>query len=117
MKITTINDWIALQVTNRVGTMWCAYLFAGLALVSLPEAIKGGTGPLIAWIAQTFLQLVLLPLIMVGQNLSGAAGEKRDQESHDAVMAELQIVKDLHTEVHVALGIKSASVDVSVDHA
>ena len=116
MKIIEFNDWLALRVTNIVGTMWCAYAFCALALVSLPEAIKGGTAPLVAWIAQTFLQLVLLSLIMVGQKLSGVAGEIRDQESHDAVMAELQIMKDLHTEVHIALGIKSAAVDVLVNH-
>ena len=115
-KITAVNDWIALRVTNSVGTMWCAYAFAALALISLPDAIRGGTAALIAWIAQTFLQLVLLPLIMVGQTLSGQADEKRDQESHDAIMEELALaraerdaIREMHTEVHIALGIKTAS--------
>ena len=54
------NGWLAVKITGIVGTMWCAYAFTLLALVSLPDAIKGGRGPLIAWIAQTFLQLVLL---------------------------------------------------------
>ena len=114
-KITAVNDWIALRVTNSVGTMWCAYAFAALALISLPDAIRGGTAALIAWIAQTFLQLVLLPLIMVGQTLSGQADEKRDQESHDAIMEELALaraerdaIREMHTEVHIALGIKTA---------
>ena len=51
------NDRLAITITRIVGTMWCGYAFAGLALVSLPAAIKGGTATLIAWIAQTFLQL------------------------------------------------------------
>lgn len=114
--INKFNDWIALKITNAVGTMWCAYAFAVLALVSLPDAIKGGTATLIAWIAQTFLQLVLLSLIMVGQRVAGVATEVRDNESHDAVMAELQILKELHVEFHAALGIKTASLDVSVEH-
>lgn len=40
---TRFNDWLAVSITNIVGTMWCAYAFACLALVSLPAAIRGGT--------------------------------------------------------------------------
>jgi uncharacterized membrane protein YjjP (DUF1212 family) len=64
------NEWLAIRITRIVGTMWCAYAFAGLALISLPAAIRGGTAMLISWIAQTFLQLVLLSIIMVGQNIA-----------------------------------------------
>ena len=71
------NDWLAVKITNIVGTMWCAYAFAALALISLPAAIRGGTATLIAWIAQTFLQLVLLSIIMVGQKV---ASEKSDRQ-------------------------------------
>ena len=71
------NDRLAVIITNIVGTMWCAYAFAGLALISLPQAIRGGTATLIAWIAQTFLQLVLLSIIMVGQKV---ASEKSDRQ-------------------------------------
>ena len=53
---TRFNDWLAVKITNIVGTMWCAYTFAALALVSLPAAIRGGTATLVAWIAQTFLR-------------------------------------------------------------
>ncbi|MDE1907457.1 MAG: hypothetical protein KGH75_13515, partial [Rhodospirillales bacterium] len=37
-----INGRLAVFITDTVGTMWCAYVFAAIALVSLPEAIKGG---------------------------------------------------------------------------
>ena len=75
------NRWLAITITNVVSTMWCAYVFAALALVSLPAAIKGGTPVLVAWLAQTFLQLVLLSIIMVGQKVQA---EKTDElvESH-----------------------------------
>jgi hypothetical protein len=79
------NDWLAVKVTNIVGTMWCAYAFAGLALISLPEAIRGGTATLISWIAQTFLQLVLLSIIMVGQNVASEKSDRQlDQTYRDA---------------------------------
>jgi len=57
--------------------MWCAYAFAALALIALPQAISGGTFALIQWISQTFIQLVMLSVIMVGQNLLGMASDKR----------------------------------------
>ena len=103
--ISRFNDWIAVKITNGVGTMWCAYAFACLALISLPAAIEGGTGPFIAWLAQTFLQLILLPLIMVGQQIGGRAAEARAEQDHEAIMDELALVKQLHIEVHTALGI------------
>jgi hypothetical protein len=51
-----INGRFGLWITNKVGTMWAAYAFCLLALVSLPAAlISGNVIVIIAWIAQTFL--------------------------------------------------------------
>ena len=72
-----VNGKIALALTTAVGTMWCAYAFAILALIVLPDAIGGGLLPLIQWVSQTFLQLVMLSVIMVGQNILGKASDKR----------------------------------------
>lgn len=77
------NTALAVGITRLVGSMWCAYAFAALALVSLPDAIRGGTAALVAWIAQTFLQLVLLAVIMVGQNVQAAAADARSQATYD----------------------------------
>jgi hypothetical protein len=93
---TGFNGWLAVKITNVVGTMWCAYAFAGLALISLPAAIKGGTAPLIAWIAQTFLQLVLLSIIMVGQKVAAAASDKQAFQTYKDAEALLEISDDLH---------------------
>jgi hypothetical protein len=93
---TGFNGWLAVKITNVVGTMWCAYAFTGLALISLPTAIKGGTGPLIAWIAQTFLQLVLLSIIMVGQKVASAASDKQAFQTYRDAEALLEISDELH---------------------
>ena len=53
--------------------MWCAYAFAAIAFIGLPVALKPGGEGIIAWIAQTFLQLVLLSIIIVGQNIAAAS--------------------------------------------
>ena len=72
-----INGRIALALTTAVGTMWCAYAFAILALIVLPEAIGGGLLPLVQWVSQTFIQLVMLSVIVVGQNILARASDKR----------------------------------------
>jgi hypothetical protein len=72
--------------------MWCAYVFAALALISLPSAISSGNAvTLVSWISQTFLQLVLLSVIIVGQNVLAAAADKRSEATYndaDAVLHE-----------------------------
>lgn len=90
------NGKFAMLITNAVGTMWCAYLFAALALVSLPQAIAGGTATLIAWIAQTFLQLVLLSVIMVGQKVAAKASDKQALQTYKDAEAILEIQDELH---------------------
>jgi ABC-type nickel/cobalt efflux system permease component RcnA len=71
------NGRIALILTTTVGTMWCAYAFAVLAFVALPQALQGGLLPIIQWVSQTFIQLVMLSVIMVGQNILSRASDKR----------------------------------------
>jgi hypothetical protein len=65
--INRVNDAIAVGVTNFVGSMWCAYLFASFAIYGADEGIK--TLGFVNWFAEEFLQLVLLSVIMVGQNV------------------------------------------------
>jgi hypothetical protein len=89
------------RITSAVGTMWAAILFTALALISLPGAIASGNPVVIvAWIAQTFLQLVLLPIIMVGQDVQSRKTEKRDRETHAAVMAAHRETQEILREVH-----------------
>ena len=90
------NGRLALLITNMVGTMWCAYLFAVLALISLPAAIKGGTATIISWIAQTFLQLVLLSVIMVGQRVSAQASDKQALQTFKDTEALLKMQDEVH---------------------
>ena len=83
--VSRFNTSVALLITKAVGSMWCAYAFALFDLISLPEAIRGGASAIVSWVAQTFLQLVLLSVIMVGQNVQAAAADKRAEATfHDA---------------------------------
>jgi hypothetical protein len=77
-EVEGFNAKVALVITRSVGTMACAYVFAVIALISLPAAITSGQViVIVAWIAQTFLQLVLLSIIMVGQSVQSAASDAR----------------------------------------
>jgi hypothetical protein len=92
------------HVTSIVGTMWCALIFAVITLVALPAALRtGDVVVIVGWVAQTFLQLVLLSIIMVGQAIESAKIEKRDQETHDAVMAEHAETREILREVQEIL--------------
>lgn len=102
------NNSLAVKITNGVGTMWTAYLFTILALISLPAVLTGvfpnlhhffpswlistSLIALIAWVAQTFFQLVLLPIIMVGQNVIQGHQEAKAETDHKTLtyLANLQ---------------------------
>ena len=66
--------------------MWCAYAFCLLSLVSLPEVISSGDPrKIVGWIAQTFLQLVLLPIIIVGQNIEAESSARRAAKDRETL--------------------------------
>ena len=90
------NSKLAVKITDIVGTMWCAYAFAALALISLPAAIQAGTATLVAWFAQTFLQLVLLSIIMVGQKVASAKSDMQLEQTYKDAEALLEINDDMH---------------------
>ena len=92
-----INTWLAVRITKTVGTMWIAYLFAGIALISLPAAIASQEIiVIVSWVAQTFLQLVLLPIIIVGQNVIQAANDARAEADHETLTAVHRITVEVH---------------------
>ena len=119
-KVNGFNAKIAVLVTNIVGSMWCAWAFCLIALTSLP-AILVGTGwisktvfpswlitasliSIVAWVAQTFIQLVLLSVIMVGQNVQAIASDARSQHTYEDTVKIIDAldlntqggIKDLH---------------------
>ncbi|MDE3070106.1 MAG: hypothetical protein KGJ43_05200 [Acidobacteriota bacterium] len=96
-EVEGFNAKFAVLITRGVGTMACAYLFCLIALTSLPAILiqagvltkgdvpafltKPGLILVVAWIAQTFIQLVLLSIIMVGQSVQSAAADARSEKT------------------------------------
>src|SRR5215472_18903023 len=90
------NGQVAVLITRAVGSMWCAYAFGALALISLPEAIHQGTVAVVSWISQTFLQLVLLSVIMVGQRVLAKASDKQALQTFRDAEAILELTDKIH---------------------
>jgi hypothetical protein len=106
------NKRVAIWITTNVGTMTCFWMFCVLALLSLPAVLSGfnafhSTFPswmvkasiiaLVSWVAQTFLQLVLLPSLMVGQNLQNEAADARAAKTFEDVETVMDRL-DIHTQ-------------------
>ena len=83
-----LNAAIAVRITKIVGTMYCAYVFTLIALVALPAAIQQGSPTvLVNWLSSNLLQLVLLPIIIVGQKVISAAQDARAEADHETLTA------------------------------
>lgn len=82
--IGQFNTRLAVLITRSVGTMWCAYVFTVIGTASLVGAFTGNISlTLIAGgISSYLLQLVLLPVIIVGQNVISASQDARAEGDH-----------------------------------
>jgi hypothetical protein len=102
-----VNGWLdrsAGFVTRIVGTMWTALVFAVICCFSLPAVITSDNLILwVQWLGSIFLQLVLLPIIMVGQQMQSASQEAVIRETHDQVLAELADIRAIAQAVHATL--------------
>jgi hypothetical protein len=81
-RATRFNTRLALATTKAVGSMWCAYAFAAFDCLALPEAIAGGMFGMVQWVASFLLQLVLLSIIMVGQDVQAKAADARAESTY-----------------------------------
>ena len=54
---------------------------------SRPRSSSGDLIIIVSWVAQTFIQLVLLPVIIVGQNVQAAASDARAEADHETLTA------------------------------
>jgi hypothetical protein len=87
----SFNAKVAVVLTKVVGTMWAFWLFNGIALVSLPTAIStGNLTVIINWVSSNWIQLILLPALMVGQNLQNVAADARA----DKMFSDTELIVD-----------------------
>ena len=93
--IGNFNRRLAERITAVVSSMWGAYIFGAIALISLPAAIEAGDSlTIVDWVAQTFLQLILLSIILVGQSKSSNELAEQIADTHAVVLKELELAKE-----------------------
>lgn len=80
------NDKFAVWIGTHVGTMYCFYLFNVLALLSAKAAFSThNLVPIVNWVSSNWIQLILLPAIMVAQNVSQKATEAKADADHQTL--------------------------------
>ncbi|MEO7020872.1 MAG: hypothetical protein ABI234_12030 [Ktedonobacteraceae bacterium] len=81
-----LNEKIALWLTRAVGTMLCAYIFGALAILGFPGLVSPAIASLVSWASQTFIQLTMLSVIMVGQAVLGRKQEIQADEQFNTTV-------------------------------
>lgn len=94
--LTKLGVWI----TAGVGSMWCAFAFTLIAVIATPGVFPAPVTAIAVWVAQVLLQLVLLSVIMVGQNVQAARTEQIIRETHDEVTEALTDIRVLVAATH-----------------
>lgn len=95
-KSLSRQERLASWIANHVGTIYFFYFCCLLALLPL---FFTGLLPLVQFISSAFLQLVLLPIILISQNLQNRHTELRSEHEYSLNIKEEQqnesIIKQL----------------------
>lgn len=94
--VARFNETLARRATLIFGTMWAFYVFTIYSL--LPIVDPKHQVQYLLW--SNAVQMVALPLLMVGTNILGRDSEQRSLETHDAVMEEVTGVRELIADLH-----------------
>lgn len=92
MIVNKFNERLAARLTKAFGTMGMFYAFIGYSLLPLVDPAHSNQYLLYS----NAIQMVALPLLMVGTNILGRDSEQRANETHDAVMESLRLVREDH---------------------
>lgn len=90
-------------ITTKTGTMWAAIVFAILTVPAMPGLFPQPVADWTNWLDQALLPLVLVPAIMVGQNVQSAAIERVIRSIFDEVTEELTDLQVLARALHIKL--------------
>ncbi len=96
-RLAEVNQRAAVWLTKHTGTMTCAYIFAGIGIGSLVGVFTNNTflAALFGSISSYFLQLVLLPVLSVGQNVLSRHAEIQADEQYHATIRTLHDIEQV----------------------
>ena len=113
-RYARFNKTVAVWLTKNVGTMTCFWIFWLACFTILPSCLHEmgvvpaqwilpafflgfGFNLLATWFLSTCIELVLMPAIMVGQNLQNAASDARSAKSFEDT-EKIADALDVHTQ-------------------
>jgi hypothetical protein len=104
-----LNEKIAYRATKIFGSMGTFWLFTVWAFLPLLPILKDYKETIL-YISSGFIQLVALPLIMVGQEILGRSSENRAQQDHETIQDQffkmqilMEELRDMHRDTHKLL--------------
>ena len=83
--VAGFNDRLAVWITQGLGSMACAYLFALLALIGFP-GWHSTPQQYVQWVSQTFIQLTALSVLAVGQSILSRHAELMAEEQYQTTI-------------------------------
>lgn len=89
--VRNLNEGVAVLATRCFGTMWMFYILVCYGMLPVLSVFRPHQDTLLYW--SNFIQLVALPLIMVGTNILGRESERRAKEDHE------RLAKTYHEQV------------------
>ena len=92
LRIKKASDKIAIGITHSMSSMWCVYAFLIWSLIPL---VWHGAEAVVFYVSGGVIQLVALPMIMVGQSLLGKKAERRAEQDHQMIMQSLAEVREI----------------------
>jgi len=93
-----MNNSLARWAVVAMSSMTCVYLFL---IWSLLPALDKRWETLVFYISGGIIQLVALPLIMVGQRLEGREMDRRAQRDHELLLEIRNMIRGLEDEEEV----------------
>lgn len=93
--IKELNRRVAVRVTLLFGTMGAVYSFLCWSILPL---IFPDTQAIVFYVSGGVIQLVALPLIMVGSNILSEKAEIRAEQDHKMIMEQFEIAKHMREE-------------------
>jgi uncharacterized membrane protein len=107
--MNSLNEKIAFKATKLFGNMWTFWLFTIWAFLPLLPVLKGYK-EYILYISSGLIQLVALPVIMVGQEILNRESNLRAEKDHivlneqfEKIKLLIEELKDLHQDTHKLL--------------
>lgn len=97
MSKVTLNDKLAVLCTKGFGTMWMFYALTLYGLMAVIPAFHPFQDTLLYW--SNFVQLISLPLLLVGTNILGRDAEARARYDHEKLAQTYEETKMIYGDI------------------